>query len=103
MILLRISDDALADLNDGYWFYELQDTGLGEYFASTLRSDIEGLKVTAGIHHRDYPDYHRVLSRVFHMPFITPSQGTKWLYGPLSTADVIQRGLGATWINDFQQ
>ena len=65
MIEIHISDDALADLDDGYWFYEIQETGLGDYFASTLKSDIEGLKITAGIHHRDYHDYHRVLSRVF--------------------------------------
>lgn len=65
MIPIRISDDAFADLDDGYWFYELQDAGLGDYFANTLRSDIEGLRITAGIHCRDYHDYHRVLSRVF--------------------------------------
>ena len=65
MIQIHISADAFADLDDGYWFYEGQDTGLGDYFASTLKSDIEGLKVTAGIHRREYHDYHRVLSRVF--------------------------------------
>ncbi|HRQ87935.1 MAG TPA: type II toxin-antitoxin system RelE/ParE family toxin [Bacteroidia bacterium] len=62
---IRIADDAFADLDDGYWFYELQDAGLGDYFASALRSDIEGLRISAGIHRRDYRDYHRVLSRVF--------------------------------------
>jgi len=25
MLKIRISDDALADLNDGYWFYEEQE------------------------------------------------------------------------------
>lgn len=65
MIRIRIADDAFADLDDGYWFYELQDAGLGDYFASALRSDIEGLRISAGIHRRDYRDYHRVLSRVF--------------------------------------
>jgi plasmid stabilization system protein ParE len=65
MIQIRISDDAFADLDEGYWFYEVQDAGLGDYFASTLRADIEGLRITAGIHRRDYRDYHRVLSRVF--------------------------------------
>lgn len=65
MIEIRISDDAFADLDEGFWFYELQDAGLGDYFANKLRSDIEGLKITAGTHHYDYRDYHRVLSRVF--------------------------------------
>jgi hypothetical protein len=65
MIRVRISDDALADLNEGYWFYEAQDRGLGDYFGSSLRADIEGLKVTGGVHPVVYRDYHRVLSRVF--------------------------------------
>ncbi len=28
MTQLRISDDALADLNEGFWFYEAQSPGL---------------------------------------------------------------------------
>ncbi len=65
MIQVRISDDALADLNHGYWFYEAQESGLGDYFTSCLRADIDGLKVSAGIHRTVYRDYHRLLSRVF--------------------------------------
>ena len=65
MIRLRLSEDALADLQDGFWFYELQEPGLGDYFASSLRADIETLKVTAGVHRQTYRDYHRLLSRVF--------------------------------------
>jgi plasmid stabilization system protein ParE len=62
---IRISEDTLADLDDGFWFYELQESGFGDSFANTLRSDIEGLRITAGIHRRDYRDYHRALSRLF--------------------------------------
>jgi len=65
MIRIRISDEAFADLEEGYWFYELQEAGLGEYFAAELRADVEGLRVSAGIHRRGYHDYHRLLSRVF--------------------------------------
>jgi plasmid stabilization system protein ParE len=65
MTKVRISEDALADLNDGFWFYEVQDPGLGDYFTSCLRSDIEGLKISAGIHSVVYSDYRRLLSRVF--------------------------------------
>lgn len=65
MIQVGISDDALEDLHDGFWFYEDQDIGLGDYFSSCLRGDIEGLKVTGGIHRRACKDYHRALSRVF--------------------------------------
>jgi hypothetical protein len=65
MIQVQISDDALEDLAAGAWFYEIQEAGLGEYFSTCLRSDIEGLKITGGIHRCVYRDYHRLLSRVF--------------------------------------
>ncbi len=65
MTRIRISADAVADLNDGYWFYEAQEPGLGDYFTSCLRADIEGLKVSAGMHRIVHQDYRRLLSRVF--------------------------------------
>lgn len=65
MIRIRISDEALHDLNAGFLFYEAQEKGLGDYFAACLRSDIEGLRVSAGTHRVVYRDYHRLLSRVF--------------------------------------
>jgi plasmid stabilization system protein ParE len=65
MMKVWISDDAIQDLNEGFLFYEAQEPGIGDYFASCLRGDIEGLKVTGGIHRMVYKDYHRLLSRVF--------------------------------------
>lgn len=65
MIRLRISDDALRDLDDGFLFHEAQGSGLGDYFVACLRADIEGLRVTGGIHHVVYRDYHRLLSKLF--------------------------------------
>ena len=65
MIGIRISEDALEDLNEAFWFYESQEAGLGSYFTTHLKSDIEGLKITGGIHRKVYKDYHRLLSRVF--------------------------------------
>ena len=64
MIKVRISDEALDDLDDGFWFYEAQEAGVGDYVASQLTADIGGLKVTAGIH-RQSDGYHRLLSRKF--------------------------------------
>lgn len=61
---ILISEDAFGDLNDGFLFYEAQDFGLGDYFTACLRADIEGLKVTAGIH-REVRGFHRLLSKVF--------------------------------------
>ena len=65
MMQVRVSEDALHDLNEGFLFYEAQEPGLGDYFAASLRADIEGLRVSAGIHRVVYRDYHRLLSRVF--------------------------------------
>lgn len=65
MIRVRISQDAIQDLNDGFFFYEAQGLGLGDYFAACLRADIEGLRISAGIHRVIYRDYHRLLSKVF--------------------------------------
>ena len=65
MRLIRISEEAMEDLADGFRFYEAQDQGLGDYFTSCLRADIESLRLYAGIHRIVYQDYHRLLSRVF--------------------------------------
>jgi hypothetical protein len=41
VIRIRISPGALQDLNEGFLFYEAQDPGLGDYFVSSLRADID--------------------------------------------------------------
>lgn len=65
MISVGISDEALEDLSDRQRFYERQELGLGEYFSSHLKADIEGLKVTGGIHRKAYRNLHRLLSKTF--------------------------------------
>lgn len=65
MIRIQITSDALEDLNEGFSFYEAQEERLGEYFSDSLKSDIEGLNVTAGVHRISYKDYRRALSRIF--------------------------------------
>lgn len=65
MIKVQISEDALQDLNEGFLFYEAQGAGLGDYFAACLRSDIEGLRISAGVHRVVYLDYQRLMSKVF--------------------------------------
>jgi plasmid stabilization system protein ParE len=62
---IQISSDALSDLNDGFLFYEQQDPGLGDYFTSCLRSDIEELRLTGGVHRIVHRQFYRSLSRVF--------------------------------------
>jgi plasmid stabilization system protein ParE len=62
---IRIVASAARDLDEGYDFYEAREAGAGEYFKSTLRAEIEGLKFSAGIHPIKHRDYHRALSHVF--------------------------------------
>ena len=64
-MIIQISEDALDDLNEGFLFYDAQASGLGDYFTSCLRADIERLRFSAGIHRIVEEDYHRLLSRVF--------------------------------------
>jgi plasmid stabilization system protein ParE len=61
---ILISEDALDDLNEGFRFYEAQEFGLGDYFTACLRSDIEGLKLSAG-NQRVFGGFHRLLSHRF--------------------------------------
>jgi hypothetical protein len=65
VIRIHITQEALEDINEGFLFYDTQDAGLGDYFSDSIKSDIEGLKVTGGVHRLAYKDYRRVLSRIF--------------------------------------
>lgn len=60
-----IQSSALADLADGYQFYEQNDPGLGVYFLDSLYSDIDSLQLYAGIHLVHFEKFHRLLSRRF--------------------------------------
>src|SRR5580704_6689775 len=62
---IRILASARSDLDEGYSFYQSQEEGLGDYFISSVRADIEGLRISAGIHPIKHRDYHRMLCRVF--------------------------------------
>ncbi len=61
---VTISSDAEQDLADGYWFYERQSLGLGDYFRSCLISDIDSLLYFGGIHQQEL-GYFRALSKRF--------------------------------------
>ena len=62
---IRILASARRDLDEGFEFYESQEAGLGVYFIASVRADIEGLRISAGIHPLKHHDYHRMLCRVF--------------------------------------
>ena len=61
---IRILESAKQDLLEGYLFYERQGEGLGEYFINTLFSDIESLRLYAGVHQVVFR-FHRLLSKRF--------------------------------------
>ncbi len=63
---ITITEPAKRDLEDGYGFYEAQLAGLGDYFLSSLQSDIDSLIVFAGVHAKPYrSEVYRSLSRIF--------------------------------------
>lgn len=63
---MKISILPLAqdDLADGYRFYERQQDGFGGYFLESLFSDIDSLRLYAGIHRKVF-GCHRLLSKRF--------------------------------------
>jgi hypothetical protein len=63
-VKISIQPSALADLKDGFRFYEKQQPGLGSYFLDSLYSDIDSLVLYAGIHFRQFGKY-RLFSERF--------------------------------------
>jgi plasmid stabilization system protein ParE len=61
---IEVLDEAQQDLMDGFRFYEKQSEGLGDYFLDSLFSDIDSLRIYAGIHAVHF-GYHRLLSKRF--------------------------------------
>lgn len=61
---ITILPSAKEDLAEGFRFFEAQQSGLGEYFLESLFSDINSLKIYAGVHRRVF-GYHRLLSKRF--------------------------------------
>ena len=66
-MIVNITGDAEADISAGYWFYEEQKNGLGDYFRDCIVADIDSLAFYGGIHEISY-GYHRKLASRF--PFV---------------------------------
>lgn len=52
------------DIIEGYWFYERQRDGLGEYFVKSITQDIDSLSIYAGVHVK-VRGKHRMVCRRF--------------------------------------
>jgi len=61
---IQILSEAETDLEEGRFFYESQEQGIGEYFWGSLLSDIESLIIYAGVHSKVY-GYYRMSSKRF--------------------------------------
>jgi len=61
---IRILPEAEHDLEIGADFYEARREGLGRYFNDCLMSDIESLRLYAGVHQRQH-GFHRCMSKRF--------------------------------------
>ena len=53
-MIIQISDAAKLDLLEGSQFYENQEENIGSYFLDSLYSDIDSLKLYAGIHRKKF-------------------------------------------------
>lgn len=62
---IKVLDQAVEDLIEGFHFYEDQQAGLGSYFLANLHADIESLRLHGGVHRQAFRGYHRLLSRRF--------------------------------------
>jgi len=62
---IRILESAKRDMEEGFCFYERQKQGIGHYFTETPLSDIESLRIFAGIHSIHFEKYYRLLSKRF--------------------------------------
>ena len=61
---IEIMDEAKLDLAEGFQFYENQAESLGDYFLTSLFSDIDALEDLGGIHEIVH-GYHQTFSRKF--------------------------------------
>ena len=61
---IQITSDAERDIAEGFWFYEGQTAGFGDYFRSAIIADIDSLMFYGGVHELAF-GYHRELARWF--------------------------------------
>jgi plasmid stabilization system protein ParE len=61
---IEILDEAEKDIENGIYFYEAQNQGLGRYFLDTILADIDSLLIYAAIHVK-VRGYYRLLSKRF--------------------------------------
>ncbi|QII13622.1 hypothetical protein KsCSTR_42430 [Candidatus Kuenenia stuttgartiensis] len=56
--------EAAMDLEEGRLFYDRKEKGIGDYFFNCLISDLESIKLYAGVHSKRF-GFYRILSKRF--------------------------------------
>ncbi len=80
---IELLESAQGDLVAGYWFYERQERGLGNYFADTIYGEIESLQLYAGIHARHFGMYRAVCHKFPYSIYYEIEEGVVRVYGIL--------------------
>ena len=92
-MIVQISAEAELDLQDGYWFYEDQEMGLGNEFRNHLKLEIRSLEKNGGTHSKHHGHHRKVCSRfpfsIFYridspntltvMAIFSQRRGKKWI------------------------
>lgn len=60
---IELLSDVQSDLLNGYYFYENQQVGLGDYFYDSLFADIDSLILFAGIHKQISGFYQKLATK----------------------------------------
>lgn len=77
---IELLDLAKEDLLEGFHFYETKEAGLGDYYLTNLFSDIERLKISAGIHRQSHRGFYRALSKRFPVAiYYTTADDAVWI------------------------
>jgi len=62
---IKILPIANEDLINGYYFYQQQQQGIGDYFLDSLFADIDSLIIYHGVHTVVFGRYYRLLAKRF--------------------------------------
>ena len=80
---VEILESAHQDLLDGYWFYENQSAGLGDYFSDSMYSELGALQLYAGIHVVHFGFYRAIAKRFPYSVYYSIEDGLVRVYGIL--------------------
>jgi len=68
---------------DDFWFYENQESGLGDYFMDSMYAELGALRLCAGIHVRRFGFHRAVAKRFPHSTYLEVEEGVVRVCGIL--------------------